>query len=251
MYTIAFFSATGNTEFLAHKLQDKINTDTLINISYIEPKTIEKNEHLIIMFPIYGFNAPKEVVEFAKNIPSSSFKKVSVIGVGCNESSLNNSASRKIISILQNKNFYILVNTTIAMPLSFFKSFGDDKNKEIIQNATKKIDFLGINIKNNIKVQNNTPLNSKIISSIGSIEKHGAKLFGKELHVNNKCTSCGICWNNCPANNIYNKRNKPKFKLNCNMCMKCIYKCPQGAISPRFSKFLVLKQGYDINHYTK
>jgi len=39
---------------------------------------------------------------------------------------------------------------------------------------------------------------------------------------------------------------KITFGYNCVFCMRCIYACPQQAIAPRFGKFCVLKDGYDI-----
>jgi NAD-dependent dihydropyrimidine dehydrogenase PreA subunit len=66
------------------------------------------------------------------------------------------------------------------------------------------------------------------------------------LTVSDACIDCGICVDNCPTANIRRERGKITFGYNCVFCMRCIYACPQQAIVPRFSKFCVLKDGYDI-----
>ena len=54
------------------------------------------------------------------------------------------------------------------------------------------------------------------------------------------------CINQCPQNNIKIKNNKIKYGINCLACYRCVYNCPQKAITGRFYKFAVLKDGYNI-----
>ena len=42
---------------------------------------------------------------------------------------------------------------------------------------------------------------------------------------------------------------KPKFGFKCLMCMRCIYNCPEKAISPRFSKFIPIRKGYSLKKF--
>jgi len=61
---------------------------------------------------------------------------------------------------------------------------------------------------------------SQLLNFIGKVEQFASRLFGLELHANKNCNSCGICWNNCPGNNIKCSINgMPKFGFNCLMCM--------------------------------
>lgn len=51
-------------------------------------------------------------------------------------------------------------------------------------------------------------------------------------------------------NNIrFNKADHPVFSMNCLMCLRCVYQCPENAIHPRLYRFVVLKEGYSISRY--
>jgi len=43
------------------------------------------------------------------------------------------------------------------------------------------------------------------------------------------------------------KHAKPVFLEKCARCLRCIYSCPQQALSPGREKFAVLKGGYDLD----
>ncbi|MBA2858371.1 polyferredoxin [Methanococcus maripaludis] len=53
------------------------------------------------------------------------------------------------------------------------------------------------------------------------------------LNVNEKCISCKICENVCPAEavKVENKQNAEIFKKHCLLCLKCELKCPTNAIT--------------------
>ncbi len=59
-----------------------------------------------------------------------------------------------------------------------------------------------------------------------------------------KCTSCGICMDECPAGNISeDKKGQPVWGNKCILCLYCEYSCPENAISsplnlPAFGPFL-------------
>ena len=143
--------------------------------------------------------------------------------------------------------YKIFIDRILTMPLTIGVKFSDDMNYLLIKESEKRISYIGDDLINNTEDIKTVQLKSKLISNLGKGEKHMAKLFGLELYANKNCTSFGKCWNQCPANNISsNKNNIPKFSFNCSMCMKCIYLCPNKAISPRISKFIHIKGVYSI-----
>lgn len=252
MFSILYYSATGNTLYLANKLKEKLGLSCgdIMNIYNTDVVSLQHIQHLIVMYSIHAFNAPKEMVDFIKNIPNGLFQKVSLIGVGCNEAWINEGNSLELRKILNKKEYTIAIDRILAMPLAVGIKFSDEINHSLIEKAEEKILLIGNDLINNVEDTKVVPLKSKIVSTLGKGEKYAAKLFGLELHANKDCISCGKCWNQCPAKNITpNKSNVPKFGMKCSMCMKCIYDCPTKAIAPRFSKFVPLKDGYSIKHY--
>jgi len=135
---------------------------------------------------------------------------------------------------------------------SIIISFPDDLNLKLIAQSESMIADLSMRIREKIASEKKVRFKSQILNFMGKVESPAARLFGLELHANNNCTSCGTCWSNCPAKNIQQKNNgKPGFGFSCTMCMRCIYNCPEKAISPRFSKFIPIKNGYKLSKYRK
>ena len=44
----------------------------------------------------------------------------------------------------------------------------------------------------------------------------------------------------------YNEQRRPKFGNRCDMCLGCVYNCPQKALQPTWGAFQVDKNGYDL-----
>lgn len=246
MYTIIYFSPTGNTRYLANQLSEIPGTEKVYQLDKISDD-ISKSEHLILMYPIHGFNPPRTVIRFVKNLSSGLFKKVSLIAVGCNDLWVNQAVSSKLRKLFNVKGVEIVIDEILAMPLTFVMKFPDDVKKETVKKAEKRIVEVAENIKGDIISHRKVKLSSSIINRVGRLESPAARMFGLELHAKKSCTSCSICWNNCPELNIKpNKKNKPKFGFSCSMCMRCIYNCPSQAITPYLSKFLTIKGGYKL-----
>ncbi len=236
-YQILYFSATGNTYFLATKLS-KILECEIINFN----DEINCN-HLIIMSSIHAFRVPSFLKKKIKDI-----KYLSIIAVGCNTSKINSAAGNTLIKYAKKKDIEICNYKVLAMPLTIVKKFDLEYGKKIIQESLNSISDIGNNILNQKKDIIKIPFSSKVISNVHYIESLFVKLFGLELYANKKCIKCSLCIKNCPKKNIKMKK-KPKFGLNCMLCMKCIYNCPVKAIHPRISKFIEFKDGYNLKEY--
>ena len=248
MYTIIYFSPTGNTYHLAKKLKSNLGENTeLFRMEFLDVDILEKNDHLILMFPIHGFNAPRTVKRFVKNLPENLYKSISILAVGCNEIWVNDAVSLYVNKVLKYKNYSIVLDEVLAMPLTFIMAFPDETNKQLFDKADLRIFEMAQKIKSRTITKRVVSFKSKLLTFVGKAESPAARMFGLELHATKNCTSCSICWNNCPEYNIKeNKNHKPKFGFKCSMCMRCIYDCPTRAITPYISKFFPIKNGYKV-----
>lgn len=254
MHTIIYFSPTGNALHLARLLASelKIHAGQILPLEFTDPKQLEANQHLVLIYPVHGFNAPRTVKRFARSLPPGLYECISLISVGCNTSWVNGAVSSDLRKYLVKKDYTIAVDEVLAMPLTFIMNFPDELNYKLIAESEKMISDLGGRIRERTSTLRKVRTRSKVLNFLGKAESPAARLFGLELHANKNCTSCGTCWNNCPENNIKEKSNgKPGFGFNCSMCMRCIYNCPDKAISPRISKFIPIKNGYTLSKYTK
>jgi len=250
LITIVQFSPTGNTAYLARRLGQLLQTTHIYALEHTDPTTMHNAEKLVILFPIHAFNAPTTVLRFVRALPQGRFNSISLISVGCNDSWANMAASLEVKKILTDKLYPIVVDETIAMPLTFIMGFPLDVVKSQLVTAHKTIELLASHITKGVVSQKHVPLKARVLSKIGKMEPWAARLFGLELHANKSCTRCGLCVKECPEGNIrLTERGALKFSLKCIMCLRCIYSCPVKAIAPRISKFIPIKNGYSIDNY--
>ncbi len=250
LYTITYFSPTGNTKHVATLFQNQLGADRIFPLEHINAVDLPSADHLILLFVIHGFNAPKPVLSFAKQLDPNMFKKVSLIAVGCNTTWVNNLASKEVRTILNKKGYSIVLDEVIAMPLNIVTKFPDSTIHNLIKEAEDKVKILVSKLDDKSYYHQKISFKTQLIHAIGKIEPLASKLFGLELYANKKCNQCGLCVLECPAKNIQMKdTGKLKFGFNCMMCMRCIYNCPTKAIAPRISKFILIKDGYSIQDY--
>ncbi len=251
---ILYFSPTGNVKHLAHQLADALQTHqidcTLHPLEHTEPQQIQPGGQMVLIFPVHAFNPPRNVIPFVRRLPANLNRVVSIISVGSSESFMNSAASHAINKHLEEKGCTIYLDELLAMPLTILTSLPDQQVKKMITCSEEKIRKFADRIVSGQKKDRHVPFASKMITAFGRIEGFAARFFGLELHASDACTACGVCVNECPQKNIrFNSHNKPSFGFDCLMCLRCIYNCPEDAISPRFSKFIPLKEGYDITRY--
>ncbi|PKO01884.1 MAG: hypothetical protein CVU43_10600 [Chloroflexi bacterium HGW-Chloroflexi-5] len=252
MYTLIYFSPTGNVFYLAKSLAKYLKPFgvQLLPLEFISLNQLESNEHLVVMYPIHGFNAPRTVKRFIRQIPLGRYKDVSLIGVGSSLHWMNGAASSDLRKLFAKNGYSVIVDEILAMPLTIILSFPDDLAYKLIQESDEKMKSISKSLLERKQTIPCVKGKSLLVNFLGKAESFASKLFGLELHAGKTCNSCGICWNNCPEKNIKcMDNNKPKFGSNCIMCMRCIYSCPEKTITPRFSKFLPIKQGYSLSKY--
>ena len=253
MYTIIQFSPTGNANYIAEQLARSLGNQTkVLPLEHTDASKLEKGNHLVVVYAIHAFNAPRTVKRFIKNLPIDLYKQVSLIGVGCNTSWANDSASKDVRKILNNKSYKIIVDKVIAMPLTFIMSFPNEVINAQLTKALLDIEQFSKDIEASNISHKGIAFKSNIVTFIGRAEPFASRFFGLELHAKKGCTQCGLCVRECPKKNIKMiTEGKIHFGFKCIMCMRCIYKCPVQVITPRISKFIPISKGYSISNYLK
>ncbi len=252
MYTLIYFSPTGNafhlTKILAGHL-DSYNVKILA-LESIQADQLINDKHLVLLYSIHGFNAPRTVKRFVKCLAPGLYDSVNLIGVGCTTSWVNQAVSSDLRKLFRKKGYSIILDEILAMPLTFIMSFPDELACKLIAESEKRIKDISIALVEGKKTIRRVKAQSRLLNFLGKVEPFASRVFGLELYAGKNCNSCGTCWKNCPEKNIKrNDNGKPRFGFNCLMCMRCIYNCPQKALGPRFSKFIPIKKGYSLSQY--
>ena len=61
---------------LAKQLADGLKSpkEDLLPLEFTDPKQLESNKHLILLYPVHGFNAPRTVKRFVSSLPPGLFE---------------------------------------------------------------------------------------------------------------------------------------------------------------------------------
>ncbi len=250
---LLFFSGTGNTKIVTNHIKKGIMNRGIICDSF----SLEEDFHSLdfesydligIGFPIYGFRVPNYLLHKLKSLQSGS-QDLFFYKTGGGESFINNSASHRLIKLLQKKGYKVISDLFFEMPSNWLIGCSTEKQKQLYEDTKNKIDK---NIDSIIFREGSFLKYSIFIylfcNIIGYCEENwGGRLFGRMLKIQTSCNKCGLCERKCPTKNIKNRR----FGWKCLWCMRCIYSCPQNSIKARIFGFTVLKNGYSTDEFTK
>jgi ferredoxin/flavodoxin len=254
IYTLVYFSPTGNVRHLAKKLAKHLDPHPVevLALESIDAEQLAGDKHLVLLYPIHGFNPPRNVNRFVGSLPAGLYDAASLIAVGCTTSWVNGAVSSDLRKALNKKGYAVVLDKVMAMPLTFVTSFPDEMAGELVAEAGKEMEEIALSLVEGRETELRVRARSRLLHSVGKAEHFAARLFGLELKAGDDCTSCGTCWDNCPVKNIERGKNdRPKFGFECLMCMRCVYNCPEKTIQPRISRFLPIKDGYSVSKYVE
>lgn len=255
---IFYFSGTGNSLWVAKQLSTQLN-DSLVSIAKAQINkhfkyNINNDEKIGFVFPIYSWGIPPIVEQFIKKITLEGYNNQTIYGVfTCGDEC--GYTDKMFCKLLSRKNWQSQHIYSVKMPNTYicFPKFDVD-SKEIEQ---KKIDEAQPAITRIAEaIAGNKPiehyhrgrfnfLKSRIIYK--QFNKHA--LDSRPFYTTEACTSCGLCANSCPTQNILISNGKPQWGNSCTQCACCIHHCPTHAIEygkftrnkGRYSRFANLK----------
>lgn len=241
---IYVFSGTGNTKLCADlykKYFEALGKETEVFLvrmkdrKYIEFPDPESFDVVGFAFPVHGFNCPKAMNDFVKQLPKQGEKKTAFIFKTSGEGlSVNDYASQKIISKLLKKNFDVLSDRRYVMPYNMIFRHSEEmvKTEYIYSDALIKIHCKEILEGKREKVKA-FPLKYWFVPIVRILWIY-AKVQGPSMYADkSKCIKCNKCVNSCPLGNIHfdTEKNKYVFGTNCVLCVSCSFGCPTKAIS--------------------
>ncbi|PHV70772.1 iron-sulfur protein [Sporanaerobium hydrogeniformans] len=233
-----YFSGTGNTRHCVQYFAEAMDTESrCISIEDANVLTeIQKNDWIILGYPIYFSNLPKIMRDFIlQNQSAFQGKKVFIIAT---MGLFSGDGSGYSARLLTRCGAEIIGGLHLKMP----DCIGDEKqlkktiqqNKAIVKQAQLKIE----------KSVNTLKKGQPTKEGIGFFY-HMAGLFGQRLWFYNKtknysnklkidiqkCIGCGSCVQLCPMKNLAILNQKAEQKGRCTMCYRCISNCPKQAIT--------------------
>lgn len=198
-----------------------------------------------IAYPVHAFNAPKIVIDIARQLPKAQAINVFLISTAGEDHPVNYSSSGLLMKTLNKKNYSVFFDRQLYMPSNFAIKYDEPKVKQLLDAVNAETPQIAQDIANSTICKQHPGNLTKFMAIIGRIEWLGAKFMGKLYYSDKKCNHCGVCAVNCPNHNIV-KGNHMHFKWHCGLCMRCLYICPQHSIKIRIPfKFITFDEWYN------
>ncbi len=255
--TLAYFSGTGGTEAIVRCVEAqliragiKVNS---VDIPFCTIPVKEIDSDLLIIFsPVYAFRLASVVERWARNLPCAKNTSAAVISVsGGGEISPNTACRAYCKRLLTRKGYSVVYEKMLVMPSNFVIQAEHNINLRLISAMPRKAEQMVKEIlSGKVSLKKPKPWDYAL-AFFGRAEHFGARIFGFSLRASETCTNCGLCERKCPVKNIKLVNGVPSFGLRCILCLKCVYRCPQRAVSPRLLRFSVFKNGYDLEGMSK
>lgn len=244
---LCYFSATGNTKKVVDKFAEELTKlGSVVDVHKVENQEfnydVNDYDAIGIGYPIHGFNAPLNVVQFAKKLPKPAGKKRLIILKTSGEPiKLNNVSSYQIIKILKKKNYFLTNEYHYVMPYNMIFRHSDAMAYKMWNTASRLIPLDAKEVVDNVPARLKGVFMGHTLAWIFRIEHPGAKFIGKRFKVTDKCLKCQKCVRECPTKNITFENGKFKFGKNCLICTRCSFNCPANAIN------IGLLEGWKVN----
>ena len=247
--SIYYFSGTGNTLKVAESLKNELillgQQVSLIDIA--SSKDIIQNDTMVIAYPVYGFNPPKNVIDFVRALPNGS-QKVYFLKTSGEPLHLNDASSLDLIKMLERKGYIICGEYHYIMPYNMIFRHSDSLASKMLLTAKERLKVVAQEIDEGRRRPILMPLRARFMRVVCKIEHKGMALNGMLYKVNkNKCIKCNKCVRLCPNKNITIKNGKFVFGSNCLGCARCSFQCPTDAINTGLLNFLKVNGSYNFD----
>jgi flavodoxin/Pyruvate/2-oxoacid:ferredoxin oxidoreductase delta subunit len=232
-HAIYYFSGTGNSLYVAKKIQDRLGGAELIQITAKsrDKRPIVTADVLGIVFPVYAFGPPKLVEEFIKTAQLGQPGYLFVVATNAGGPGNTLKYTEKLF---KQKGLSVHGAFEIKMPINYITGSNPpspEEAKTIVEAQLPKLSAISTAVaEQKTKVASgDSMLKTALIHPI--FTTFAAKQQAKKFSVSDQCTGCGFCEKLCPVENIrLDSDQKPSWGTACEFCLGCINWCPVQAI---------------------
>ena len=254
---VLYFSATGNTRFIAEELANRLDDDCVNLLKRIRDNdysAIRSEKPFIICVPVYVCEIPPFICELIRKTPFEGNKNVYFIFTSGGYSGICSTMAK---SLARKKSLNYMGSADFKMPRNYiannaYPELPESEIRQRISDSYKLIPEISDLIADNqklIKKSKHVWLFEIVITvpftPVWTRIRQGVKKFRAE----DKCIGCRKCAALCPLKVIKPDENgRPVWDASmCAHCMSCIQNCPVEAIE--YGDITPPKKRYTFNRY--
>lgn len=223
--TQIIFSPTGGTKKVVDTITKtwelQVNEIDLTNAQIDYSALSLKNDDIaVIAVPSYGGRVPNLAAQRISKIHGNQAQCVIVCVYG---NRAYEDTLLELSNIAEKSGFKVIAAVAAIAEHSIMHQYAtgrpDTKDKQELQVYAKKI----------LEKINTNTVETPVQQIPGNYPYKKAGGAGLIPKAGNRCTSCGVCAENCPAQAISKDNLKTADSKKCISCMRCVVKCPQSA----------------------
>jgi len=233
-----YFSGTGNTAYLARLFSGRMGGDCLsIEAEADFSAELAACDTVAFLYPIYGSRAPRIMREFAAGYADDLRGKRVIIFV--TQVAFSGDGARSLLDLLPPDHVDVLYAAHFRMPNNvcnlwpLYRRRSRRRLEAYRVRAVAKLDLVCDDIRSGRVKKRGFSGFSRFLGGIQGIPwlKVGEIAMGRALKVHDVCTSCSLCTEICPVQNLENRGGKIVPQSKCIVCYRCVNRCPAGAIT--------------------
>ena len=251
---ILYFSATGNTKYVAERLAAELGDSALNLLERIRKKDyspIRSEKPFVVCSPVIVCEMPRFFLSYLRRAVFSGSRDLYFVFTSGGYAGISGQQGR---ALARKKNMRYMGRAELTMPRNYIASdaFPELTREEIegrIREAAGHIPDIAATIRAGGKLRARhvwlfEPLITLPFNPVWSRLMHRTRDF----HAGDQCISCGKCERCCPVNAIRMEGGRPVWtRRTCAHCMACIQSCPAGAIE--YGLITAKKQRYRFEKY--
>lgn len=217
------FSATGNSRHMADKLGALLGE----KVQDITHETrLDLSGRVILVCPCYYWGVPDMVRALLKKTPFPAGFPVHFV-VTCG--GFLGTTDHLVQSLVRPAK---ALCSQVRMQTNYILRYRVDTGERLarrLRGAEETLPGIAAAIREGRGLYKSSPLLRPLASKMYSLYDKGRNT--QPFYATDACTSCGLCAQSCPDKAITMNQGRPRWdKPQCQLCLKCLHRCPASAI---------------------
>ena len=233
---ILYFSATGNTAYIACELAARLDDECVNLLSRVragDHSPLRSEKPFVICAPVYVCEMPRFLAAYLKKQPLEGCRDVYFVFTSGGYCGISGVLAKAMI---KKKGMNYLGHAEFKMPRNYvisdaYPMLGEEEIRNRLTDAHARLDPIAAAIREGRKLTaRRVFLFETLITVPFNPVWSKLKYKTKDFYASDACVGCGKCARLCPLSNITLKDGKPVWGDQCTHCMACIGNCPTEAI---------------------